>query len=438
MARKSTTIKSTTIYTRRLRSAQSSNVCKCKVGACHICNSRCRRCMCSCDGIDPSDALKRSRGGYRKQVNLLLAQQKKSTTTNKKNDTSNVKTRSMKSNSNDNSTTKKRKKNSHFKKVGLLKSARKKAAHQQRKKKKQKCDSDSSFRSTDMIDASVADDDSTFAQPSTVSNNNKESGPLPPPEFDLQIEDGTTNLSDDVSDVFFDANMDLSVEDHNNHNSKPSIADIVKNKRKETQLAQVVVPTNIKSTRNTSTRAEKLENFLSHFEIPKYWLRVIPSFLVRENESDIQSSASKKAFGRMTSLCTKLVDSAIKRICPGPGFPKFRKYLLNKMTKGFDTIKNSPYHRTDQEKLGTVIDILCDWSNKSKKRSIERRVIRSIITESFLTHEIQSFRDDNGLKLGTGQAVQQSRLDAIELKHGRKLKLKVIKRQFRMDSTIEK
>ncbi len=166
-------------------------------------------------------------------------------------------------------------------------------------------------------------------------------------------------------------------------------------------MAQVVVVPSIKSTQNTSTRAEKLENFLIHFEIPKYWLRVIPSFLVQENESDIESSASKKAFGRTTSLCTKLVDSAIKRIYPGPGFPKFRKYLLNKMTKGFDTIKNSPYHRTDQEKLGTVIDTLCDWSNKSKKRSIERCIKRSIITESFLTHEIQSFRDDKGLKLGT-------------------------------------
>ncbi len=68
-----------------------------------------------------------------------------------------------------------------------------------------------------MIDTSVADDDRTFAQPSTVSNNNKESAPLPPPEFDLQIEDGTTNLSDDVSDVFFNAKMDLSVEDRNSH-----------------------------------------------------------------------------------------------------------------------------------------------------------------------------------------------------------------------------
>ena len=42
------------------------------------------------------------------------------------------------------------------------------------------------------------------------------------------------------------------------------------------------------------------------------------------------------------------------------------------------------------------------------------------------------------MKQGTGHAVQQSRADGIELSHGRKLKIKVIKRQFRKDTTINK
>ena len=33
----------------------------------------------------------------------------------------------------------------------------------------------------------------------------------------------------------------------------------------------------------------------------------------------------------------------------------------------FDTIKKLPYHRTNQKKLGTVIDIMCNRSNKSQK-----------------------------------------------------------------------
>ena len=58
-------------YTRRLRSAQKNQVCTCKVGAYSICGSKCRRCMCACNGVEPSDALKRSRGGYRRTVNMI-------------------------------------------------------------------------------------------------------------------------------------------------------------------------------------------------------------------------------------------------------------------------------------------------------------------------------------------------------------------------------
>ena len=58
-------------YTRRRRSAQKNQVCTCKVGACSICGSKCRRSMCACDGVEPSDALKRSRGGYMRTVNTI-------------------------------------------------------------------------------------------------------------------------------------------------------------------------------------------------------------------------------------------------------------------------------------------------------------------------------------------------------------------------------
>ena len=54
--------------------------------------------MCACDGIEPSEALKRSRGGYRKQVNLIAATSKKGkesiTTKNDKARTTPARTRS--------------------------------------------------------------------------------------------------------------------------------------------------------------------------------------------------------------------------------------------------------------------------------------------------------------------------------------------------------
>ena len=65
----------------------------------------------------------------------------------------------------------------------------------------------------------------------------------------------------------------------------------------------------------------------------------------------------------MIPLCTEVVDI----ICPGLRFCTFKKHLLNMMTKGFDIIKNLPFHRSDEEKLGQSVDILFDWSNKLKK-----------------------------------------------------------------------
>ena len=34
----------------------SQSKCKCKVGSCLLCESRCKRCGCACDGIDPAVA----------------------------------------------------------------------------------------------------------------------------------------------------------------------------------------------------------------------------------------------------------------------------------------------------------------------------------------------------------------------------------------------
>ena len=41
------------------------------------------------------------------------------------------------------------------------------------------------------------------------------------------------------------------------------------------------------------TRVEKLEMFLGYFDIPKYWIRVILSFLVRENETNVRKCSSQ-------------------------------------------------------------------------------------------------------------------------------------------------
>ena len=65
-----------TVYARRLRKAHREQICRCKVGSCSICGSKCRRCMCACDGVEPAEALARSRGGYRQLANSLSRDRK--------------------------------------------------------------------------------------------------------------------------------------------------------------------------------------------------------------------------------------------------------------------------------------------------------------------------------------------------------------------------
>ena len=155
-------------------------------------------------------------------------------------------------------------------------------------------------------------------------------------------------------------------------------------------------------------RVEKLEIFLGYFHITKYWIRVIPSFLVRENETDVRKCSSQISYDRLISLCSKLIIKSVKTLLPGPGFPKFRKDLFHRMCEGIGLadIQNNIHYCPDEEKISSVVSTLCNWSNKSKKRSIERRVLRAVLNKIFLTHEVKSFKSTYGILQGIGQVIQ--------------------------------
>ena len=91
--------------------------------------------------------------------------------------------------------------------------------------------------------------------------------------------------------------------------------------------------------------------------------------------------------------------------------------------------RHNLHYRPDEEKISSVVSTLCNWSNKSKKRSIERQVFCAVLKESFLTHEVKSFKSTYGLVQGTGQAIQQARTDAMDLSMGRKIKITQSTRQ---------
>ena len=66
---------------RRIADQTTRETCDCKVGACYICGSGCKRCMCACDGVDPFDAIQRTRGGNRTRRSNRKAREKENKAT---------------------------------------------------------------------------------------------------------------------------------------------------------------------------------------------------------------------------------------------------------------------------------------------------------------------------------------------------------------------
>ncbi len=214
-------------------------------------------------------------------------------------------------------------------------------------------------------------------------------------DFGMFIEDGSFS---GISDV---------MEDNENKKKTPTkltiAGKIIRSRKPSSTYTKEAVATSV-TEKEKVTKTSDLDALLSQFNLPNHWTRVIPSFKIRENAPDIRTSSSKASFGRLVSLSTRLVETLLKTICPGPGYNGFKLYVLSKLvqkshqnhqTQTEDSSQNPKLHqhvRTESEKIESVISCLCAWSNKSKKRSIERRVIRAILNKSFLKHEIKDMK----------------------------------------------
>ena len=153
--------------------------------------------MCACDGIEPSDALKRSRGGYRRTVNMIAKERGQV----KRTSTQNTRSKKQEMSSSQHTaskrkaitTTKAKKKQAptkakkstgskhRFQKVGKVRSS-KRASNLSTNRKKKQQHSDSSF------ELNLNDDDTISVNSSSTINAFTINTPAIP-EFDLQIED---------------------------------------------------------------------------------------------------------------------------------------------------------------------------------------------------------------------------------------------------------
>lgn len=408
--------------------------------------------MCSCDGIEPSDALSRSRGGYRRHANAIKRQRQTAADVSVKN--------ILKEN-------KKRKRNSHFQKVGYIRDSISAKQAYRSKPRKKSDDSDSDY--VDGADETTVTEENSTVAPSVhneqeknstktsinVSSKSRDDNDITTTEFDLEID---TNVSSIPDDIFGEKEMTIADRIMTARGDARSTKyDILKRKKRRSSVLgakrktrdELVEEVNDDLRLNhVPTRTNNLEELLKNLDIPNHWIRLIPSFRIRETSTNIKEAASMSSFARLVSLAKKMILSSLKSLCPGPGYEEFHSHVLSGLfnkkemseqqhsieqqinTKDATSSKNL-YKRTTSEKLGSVIGTLCAWSNKSRKGSIERRVIRAIINESFLKHEVREMKDDEKYKLkqGNGQPVDQARSDADLLRNGNNLSKTLITRQ---------
>lgn len=462
-----------TIYSRRLRSAQKGNVCKCKVGSCTTCGSKCRRCMCACDGIEPSEALSRSRGGYRRQVNAIKTTREGINKNAKTNNSTITTNRIVTRNSLNKKLNKKRQRNSHFHKVGKIRSRNKRT-----KRVTQESDSggsdDNHDDSTYVDDAEIATcyEESVQrkgkeANGKKISSKRDHSSAPTNRENDSRTEIDDSSGTKTVEDSEFVLDLETNDWSTLDDDVASTIAQKVMRSRKElppkeqrfvmTNMENLLHPPidNIENAsirtneqKNTS-KTRELEDLLRKLDLANHWVRVIPSFQIRETANDIQLAASKASFGRLTSLGVRMIDKCLRLLCPGPGYDNFRKDVFKKIeiqnkTNQSKTKARNPsqprnrFERSPSEQLDSVNNTLSSWSNISMKRSVERRVIRAILNDSYLKHEVLRLKQTYGLKQGNGQPVRQARKDADELRHGRRLNIKTIIRKCKDESIVQK
>ena len=76
-------------------------------------------------------------------------------------------------------------------------------------------------------------------------------------------------------------------------------------------------------------RTNNLEELLKNLDIPNHWIRLVPSFRIREPSTNIKEAASMLSFTRLVSLAKKMISSSLKSLCPGPGYEQFHSHVLS-------------------------------------------------------------------------------------------------------------
>ena len=127
-----------------------------------------------------------------------------------------------------------------------------------------------------------------------------------------------------------------------------------------------------------------INDIFNYFKLPKSSKSCMPSRRDREEGLDLKVT-NKKKWSAMINITSKCMDQILNIICPGPSQIELRKAVASRIQyEGPNTDD-----RNNKNVLDGMLDTIFSCIKKSKKGSIERRLLRAITVKSLKRNIIQ-------------------------------------------------
>ena len=255
------------------------------------------------------------------------------------------------------------------------------------------------------------DDDSTFISPS-----DKIQVPvLPPIEDNTFEEENTLTLNDsdielwqskrvckdddmnkNPSDTDTDTDTNLSIVKTQSERSRTSTMSL--RKRTSTNQFTVNIPTmvNESSVLNDDITADedgsrqtldKLNDVIKYFGLSKHTITNLPTMNDREYEYDLHTRDIRK-WSQMVKISTSCTNHLLSTICPGPSRTILTHDVINRLKKSIKIYDEEKKYKQMFEHL--MEQMYCIMKH-AKKGSIERRVVKAILSKTMKTSVVKSY-----------------------------------------------
>ena len=162
-----------------------------------------------------------------------------------------------------------------------------------------------------------------------------------------------------------------------------------------------------------------VQELYEFFGIPPSISSNIPSLNERMNSKNIYEN--KQRWSGMKSISSRCIHQILNSICPGPCKSQLYESISRKLIKN-DDVKFLIIMKF-QSNIDTMFDNMFTMMINAKKDSLEKRIIRSLLTKSLKPSEIKRYCSKHEISSSfiTGDMKKQSNIDYDSLMYGEKI-----------------